>query len=91
LGRNSAACIWSRSGGPSIGSIRFGFANVGVDNRQFFSGNFLAVAHADHYIDNELKNLPGVKVEYTFFGSSPLCCRPTKDHAAGVRRHPELT
>jgi len=27
----------------------------GVENRQFSGGNFLAVAHADHYIDNELK------------------------------------
>jgi sulfonate transport system substrate-binding protein len=53
-------------------TIRFGFATVGVDNRQFSGGNFLAVAHADHYIDNELKDLPGVKVQYTFFkGAGP--------------------
>jgi sulfonate transport system substrate-binding protein len=53
-------------------TIRFGFANVGVDNRQFSGGNFIAVAHAEHYIDNELKALPGVKVEYSFFkGAGP--------------------
>jgi sulfonate transport system substrate-binding protein len=53
-------------------TIRFGFANVGVDNRQFSGGNFIAVAHADHYIDNELKDLPGVAAEYAFFkGAGP--------------------
>jgi sulfonate transport system substrate-binding protein len=53
-------------------TIRFGFASVGVDNRQFAGGNFLAVAHADRYIEKELENLPGVKVEYTFFkGAGP--------------------
>jgi sulfonate transport system substrate-binding protein len=53
-------------------TIRFGFANVGVDNRQFSGGNFLAVAHAEQYIENELKDLPGVKIEYAFFkGAGP--------------------
>jgi sulfonate transport system substrate-binding protein len=53
-------------------TIRFGFANVGVDNRQFSGGNFIAVAHANHYIENELKDLPSVTVEYAFFkGAGP--------------------
>ena len=53
-------------------TIRFGFANVGVDNRQYSGGNFLAVAHAEHYIESELKDLPGVKIEYAFFkGAGP--------------------
>ena len=53
-------------------TIRFGFANVGVDNRQFSGGNFLAVAHAEHYIVNELKDLPDVKVAFSFFkGAGP--------------------
>jgi sulfonate transport system substrate-binding protein len=53
-------------------TIRFGFANVGVDNRQFSGGNFIATAHAEHYIENELKDLPGVKIEYSFFkGAGP--------------------
>jgi sulfonate transport system substrate-binding protein len=53
-------------------TIRFGFANVGVDNRQFSGGNFIATAHAEHYIENELKDLPNVKVEYAFFkGAGP--------------------
>jgi sulfonate transport system substrate-binding protein len=53
-------------------TIRFGFANVGVDNRQFSGGNFIATAHAEHYIDKELKDLPGVTVDYAFFkGAGP--------------------
>ena len=53
-------------------TIRFGFANVGVDNRQFSGGSFLATAHAEHYIENELKDLPNIKVEYSFFkGAGP--------------------
>jgi sulfonate transport system substrate-binding protein len=53
-------------------TVRFGFANVGIDNRQFSGGNFIAVAHAEHYIENELKDLPWVKVEYAFFkGAGP--------------------
>ena len=52
--------------------IRFGFANVGVDNRQFSGGTFIATAHAGHYIENELKDLPAVTVEYAFFkGAGP--------------------
>jgi sulfonate transport system substrate-binding protein len=53
-------------------TIRFGFANVGVDNRQFSGGNFIAAAHAEYYIETDLKDLPGVKVEYAFFkGAGP--------------------
>jgi sulfonate transport system substrate-binding protein len=30
------------------------------------------VAHANHYIENELKDLPGVTVDYAFFkGAGP--------------------
>jgi sulfonate transport system substrate-binding protein len=53
-------------------TIRFGFANVGVDNRQFSSGNAIAVAHAEHYVENELKDLPNVKLDWFFFkGAGP--------------------
>jgi sulfonate transport system substrate-binding protein len=52
--------------------IRFGFANVGVDNRQFSGGSPIATAHAEHYVENELKELPNVKVEWLFFkGAGP--------------------
>jgi sulfonate transport system substrate-binding protein len=53
-------------------TIRFGFANVGVDNRQFSGGSAIATAHSEHYIENELKDLPNVKVEWLFFkGAGP--------------------
>jgi sulfonate transport system substrate-binding protein len=53
-------------------TIRFGFANVGVDNRQFSGGSPIATAHAEHYVENELKDLPNVKVEWFFFkGAGP--------------------
>jgi sulfonate transport system substrate-binding protein len=66
----SATAVTARADEPV--TIRFGFANVGVDNRQFSGGNFIATAHAAHYIDNELKDLPGVKIEYAFFkGAGP--------------------
>ncbi len=65
-----AATAVARADQPIV--IRFGFANVGVDNRQFSGGNFIATAHAEHYIENELKDLPGVTVEYAFFkGAGP--------------------
>jgi sulfonate transport system substrate-binding protein len=52
--------------------IRFGFANVGVENRQFSGGNAIATAHAEHYVENELKDLPNVKLEWLFFkGAGP--------------------
>jgi hypothetical protein len=34
-------------------TIRFGFANVGVDNRQFSGGNALATAHARSIISRK--------------------------------------
>jgi sulfonate transport system substrate-binding protein len=53
-------------------TIRFGFANIGVDNRQFSGGNVIATAHADHYFERELADLPDVRIEYFFFkGAGP--------------------
>jgi len=52
--------------------IRFGFANVGVDNRQFSGGNAIAVGHAEHYFEKELADRPEVKIEFFFFkGAGP--------------------
>jgi sulfonate transport system substrate-binding protein len=65
---------------PAIGTaqtakpltVRFGFANVGVDNRQFSGGSALAVAHAEHYFEKELADSPNVRIEYFFFkGAGP--------------------
>jgi sulfonate transport system substrate-binding protein len=53
-------------------TIRFGFANIGVDNRQFSGGTALATAHAEHYFEKELADRPDVRMEYTFFkGAGP--------------------
>ncbi len=53
-------------------TIRFGFASVGVDNRQFSSGSAIATAHAEGYVENELKDMPNVRVEWSFFkGAGP--------------------
>lgn len=52
--------------------VRIGFASVGSDNRQFAGGSSAAVAHSEHYLDEELRDLPDVKVEWSFFkGAGP--------------------
>jgi sulfonate transport system substrate-binding protein len=53
-------------------TIRFGYPGVGADNRQFASGDIVAVAHAGHYIDDEFAKDPDIKIEWTFFrGAGP--------------------
>jgi sulfonate transport system substrate-binding protein len=53
-------------------TIRFGFASVGVDSKPFTGGTPAATAHAEHYVDDALKDEPGVKVEWYFFkGAGP--------------------
>ncbi len=47
--------------------VRFGFANIGVDNRQFSGGSAAATAHAEGYLERELAAIPGVQVEWFFF------------------------
>jgi len=52
--------------------VRIGFATVDTDNRQFAGGSSAAVVHSEHYLDEELKDLPDVKVEWSFFkGAGP--------------------
>lgn len=66
----SPALVRAQSTKPVV--IRFGFANVGVDNRQFSGGNPIAVAHAEGYFDRELADRPDVRIEYSFFkGAGP--------------------
>jgi len=53
-------------------TVRIGFASVGADNRQFSGGSSAAVAHSEHYLDQELTDHPEVKVEWFFFkGAGP--------------------
>ena len=52
--------------------VRIGFASVGSDNRQFAGGSSAAVAHSEGYVDQELRDLPDVKIEWSFFkGAGP--------------------
>ena len=52
--------------------VRFGFANIGVDNRQFSGGSAAATAHAEGYVERELADLPGVQLKWFFFkGAGP--------------------
>ncbi|MGY2047891.1 ABC transporter substrate-binding protein [Methylobacterium sp. JK268] len=53
-------------------TIRFGFASIGVDNRPFAGGSTAALAHAEHYVEDALKDEPGVTVAWSFFkGAGP--------------------
>jgi sulfonate transport system substrate-binding protein len=52
--------------------VRIGFASVGADNRQFSGGSSAAIAHSEHYVEDELRDLPDVTVEWSFFkGAGP--------------------
>jgi sulfonate transport system substrate-binding protein len=52
--------------------VRIGFASVGSDNRQFAGGSSAAVVHSEHYLDEELRDLPDVKIDWSFFkGAGP--------------------
>lgn len=52
--------------------IRFGFASIGVDNRQFAGMSATAFAHAEHYLEEEFKDEPDVRIEWFFFkGAGP--------------------
>jgi hypothetical protein len=53
-------------------TVKIGFASVGADNRQFSGGSSAAVAHAEHYLDEELRDHPEVRIEWSFFkGAGP--------------------
>lgn len=60
---------------PSVAEplvVRFGYPGVGTDNRPFAFGDIFSIAHANHYIEQELAYDPGIKVEWTFFrGAGP--------------------
>src|SRR4051794_28032440 len=53
-------------------TVRFGFAQVGVGNRQFGSGNPAAIAHAQGLVEAEFNDDPGIKIQWSFFkGAGP--------------------
>lgn len=52
--------------------IRLGYPGVGIDNRAFGYGDNISVAHVRQFVEDEFKNDPSVKVEWTFFrGAGP--------------------
>jgi sulfonate transport system substrate-binding protein len=75
IGAIAAALALAAGGGPAVSEplrVRIGFASVGADNRQFSGGSSAAVAHSEHYLDDELRDLPEVQVEWSFFkGAGP--------------------
>ncbi|WP_316163823.1 ABC transporter substrate-binding protein [Bradyrhizobium sp. SZCCHNRI20481] len=53
-------------------TVRIGFASVGADNRQFSGGSSVAIAHSERYVEQELRDLPDVRIEWSFFkGAGP--------------------
>ncbi len=77
LGSLAAAALATPLAAPAVLAqaplvVRFGFANVGVDNRQFSGGSAAATAHAEGYLERELADLPSVQVKWFFFkGAGP--------------------
>ncbi len=52
--------------------IRIGYPGTGLDDRPFTYGQYVAVAHAQHYVEAEFKDQPDIKVTWTFFrGAGP--------------------
>jgi sulfonate transport system substrate-binding protein len=69
----AGAALFPRTGrAETPTTIRIGFASIGTDNRPFAGGSPAAIAHAEHYIEKELADLPGTKIEWSFFkGAGP--------------------
>lgn len=66
------ACAMLGSASADPLTVRIGFASVGADNRQFSGGSSAAVAHSERYLDQELRDSPDVKIEWSFFkGAGP--------------------
>lgn len=67
-----AVSVGVRSAAAEPVRVRIGFASVGSDNKQFAGGSAAAIAHSEHYLDEELRDLPDVKIEWSFFkGAGP--------------------
>jgi sulfonate transport system substrate-binding protein len=67
-----ALCLAITPAGAEPLTIRFGFASVGVDSRPFTGGTAGSLAHAEHYVDDALKDEPDIKLEWYFFkGAGP--------------------
>ncbi len=75
--------------------IRVGYPGVGVDNRAYGYGDSVSLAHVGHYLEDEFKNDPDVKVQWTFFrGAGPelneALAAKQLDFAAGLGDLPSI-
>ncbi|HTW26181.1 MAG TPA: ABC transporter substrate-binding protein [Acetobacteraceae bacterium] len=75
--------------------IRIGYPGVGVDNRPYAYGDTASLARAGHYVEDEFRNDPGVKIEWTFFrGAGPAVNEAIAggqlDFAAGLGDLPSI-
>jgi len=66
------ACLLTSTARAEELTVRIGYASIGAGNRPFVGGTLAATAHAGHYLEDELKSDPGVKIEWFFFaGAGP--------------------
>ena len=53
-------------------TIRIGVASVGIGGRQFFGGSPGGTMHANHYLEDEFRSDPNIRIEWSFFrGAGP--------------------
>jgi len=66
------ACLIAGAARADELTVRIGYASIGAGNRPFVGGTLAATAHAAHYVEEELKSEPGVKIAWFFFaGAGP--------------------
>jgi len=76
-------------------AVRIGYPGVGLDDRPFAYGDYVAVAHVNELVQAELKDEPGVEVSWTFFrGAGPALNESLAagqlDFAAGLGDLPSI-
>ena len=75
--------------------IRIGYPGTGLDDRPFGYGDYPAVAHVQHLVEDAFKDQPDVKVTWTFFrGAGPALNESLAagqlDFAAGLGDLPSI-
>ena len=75
--------------------IRVGYPGVGVDNRPYGYGDSVSLARVGNYLEDEFKNDPEIKVEWTYFrGAGPelneALAAQQLDFAAGLGDLPSI-
>ena len=75
--------------------IRVGYPGTGIDDRPFAYGDYIAVGHVKQLVEDEFKDVPDVKVTWTFFrGAGPALNESLAagqlDFAAGLGDLPSI-